>query len=359
MRAANPITLRGVRKSYGSVVALRDVDLEITSGEFVTLLGPSGSGKTTLLMIIAGFTRPDAGSIRIGEREVVLVPPHKRDIGLVFQSYALFPHMSVGENVAFPLRYRHVGRSEMADRVRRALDLVRLSGFEDRRVHELSGGQSQRVALARALVFEPAILLMDEPLSALDKKLRENMQVELRNLHARLGTTTVYVTHDQREALTMSTRIAVMNAGSVVQVGAPLDIYERPRNHFVADFMGESQFLAVDYARDGVVRLNGAVLRTTRLPPWSEQQHHLLVRPEKVEIVSARAEANDLNTFDGRVVDVLYQGEDLLIAVKLDGGQQIHVRRPTAQATMRNLPSRDQELTLGIHPADSVIVAEQ
>jgi len=257
MRAANPIALRGVRKSYGDVIALQAIDLDIAAGEFLTLLGPSGSGKTTLLMIIAGFIRPDAGSIRIAEREILLVPPHRRDIGLVFQNYALFPHMSVGENVAFPLRYRKMSRPEMQSRVQRALDLVRLGGFEDRRVHQLSGGQSQRVALARALVFEPAILLMDEPLSALDKKLRENMQGELKALHERLGTTTVYVTHDQREALTMSTRIAVMKSGAIVQVGRPLDVYERPDSHFVADFMGESQFLEVQYGRDGTISYEG------------------------------------------------------------------------------------------------------
>src|SRR6185312_4907455 len=195
-RTAIPITIRGVSKSYGSARALDAVDLDIRSGEFLTLLGPSGSGKTTLLMVLAGFIRPDVGSVRFGEREVVRLAPHKRDIGFVFQSYALFPHMDVAGNIAFPLKLRGVPAAEVARRVEAALDTVKLGGYGARRVDELSGGQRQRVALARAIVFEPSVVLMDEPLSALDKKLREAMQIEIRQLHDRLGTTTVYVTHD-------------------------------------------------------------------------------------------------------------------------------------------------------------------
>ena len=219
--ASLPITVRQITKSYGSVRALDQVDLDIRSGEFLTLLGPSGSGKTTLLMVLAGFTRPDHGSLKFGETEVIRLAPHKRGIGMVFQSYALFPHMSVGANIAFPLRLRGVAKPDIARRVEQALALVQLAGYATRRVDELSGGQRQRVALARAIVFEPRILLMDEPLSALDKQLREHMQIELRRLHEQLGMTTVYVTHDQREALTMSDRVAVLNHGKLMQYGPP------------------------------------------------------------------------------------------------------------------------------------------
>ena len=225
---ALPITIRGVTKTYGRVHALDAVDLDIRSGEFLTLLGPSGSGKTTLLMVLAGFNRPDRGSVRFGEREVIRTPPHLRDVGMVFQNYALFPHMSVAGNVGYPLRMRRTARAEIAARVERALDVVQLGGYGERRIDQLSGGQMQRVALARAIVFEPRILLMDEPLSALDKKLRDRMQIELRHLHDRLGMTTVYVTHDQREALTMSDRIAVINHGRLMQLDTPQRLYERP-----------------------------------------------------------------------------------------------------------------------------------
>src|SRR5690606_14562669 len=219
--ASLPITIRKLTKSYGEVHALDNVDLDIESGEFLTLLGPSGSGKTTVLMVLAGFTRPDSGSVLFGDREVVRLAPHKRDVGMVFQSYALFPHMDVAGNIAFPLRLRGVGRTETAQRVERALETVKLGGYGKRRIDQLSGGQRQRVALARAIVFEPRILLMDEPLSALDKQLREHMQVELRQLHDQLGTTTIAVTHDQREALTMSDRVAVLHQGCLMQFAEP------------------------------------------------------------------------------------------------------------------------------------------
>ena len=224
-----PLTISGVTKSYGSLKALDNVSIDVKSGEFVTLLGPSGSGKTTLLMVLAGFVRPDSGSVRFGDEEVIRKPPHKRGVGMVFQNYALFPHMNVLNNVAFPLKLRRVAQDEIAERVQGALDLVQLGDLGQRRVDQLSGGQRQRVALARAIVFDPQILLMDEPLSALDKKLREQMQIEIRHLHEKLGRTTVYVTHDQREALTMSDRVAVIDFGQFKQIDAPKDLYERPR----------------------------------------------------------------------------------------------------------------------------------
>ena len=257
--------MRGLTRRYGSMVALDGVDLDVAQGEFLTLLGPSGSGKTTLLMILAGFTRPDAGSIRFGGVEVVRTPPHKRNLGVVFQSYALFPHMDVAANVAFPLVLRGVNGAERTRRVNAALELVQLGALGGRRVQELSGGQRQRVALARAIVFEPGILLMDEPLSALDKKLREQMQIELRHLHRRLGTTVIYVTHDQREALTMSDRVAVIDHGRVAQIDTPRRLYEAPASHFVADFIGDSTFLGVTVS-DGVARWRSQTITPAVMP---------------------------------------------------------------------------------------------
>src|SRR5689334_22179679 len=258
-----PISIRDVTKTYGRTKALDNVSLEIASGEFITLLGPSGSGKTTLLMVLAGFIRPDCGEIWFGDRDISLAPPHKRDVGMVFQNYALFPHMTVAGNLAYPLKLRRLSRAEIEERVRRTLDLVQLSGFGDRQVHQLSGGQRQRVALARAIIFEPRILLMDEPLSALDKNLREKMQLEIRRLHDRLGLTSVYVTHDQREALTMSDRIAVLNRGHLVQLDQPRDLYEQPASRFIADFIGETHCVPVD-VHDGKALLFGKVLHLDR-----------------------------------------------------------------------------------------------
>ncbi len=260
---ALPISISRITKRYGDIHALDNVDLEIRSGEFLTLLGPSGSGKTTLLMVLAGFTRPDHGSIKFGDEEIILKPPHTRNVGMVFQSYALFPHMDVAHNVGFPLKLRSVSKAEIAERVEQALNTVQLGGYGKRQINQLSGGQKQRVALARAIVFDPRILLMDEPLSALDKKLREHMQIELRHLHEKLGMTTVYVTHDQREALTMSDRIAVINHGKLMQLDTPREIYDRPANRFVADFIGESTFLKLE-DKAGKLMFGGQAHRGSR-----------------------------------------------------------------------------------------------
>ena len=234
------VEIRSASKIYGSVRALDDVSLDIAAQEFVSLLGPSGSGKTTLLGILGGFVQPSAGTILFGGRDVTFTPPHKRDIGIVFQNYALFPHMSVGENVAFPLRARRLPKSTYAERVRAALAMVDLAGYEERGIGQLSGGQRQRVALARAMIFEPRLILMDEPLSALDKQLRETMQIELRQLHKRLGATIIYVTHDQREALTMSDRVAILKDGKLVQIDKPSRLHDHPADAFVASFIGEA-----------------------------------------------------------------------------------------------------------------------
>jgi len=255
MGGAPPLRLEDVSKSFGGVQVLKPLRLELAQGEMLALLGPSGCGKTTTLRLIAGFEAPDAGSIVIGGRDMTAVPPNRRGLGMVFQNYSLFPHMSVGENVAFGLRMRHVPAAEKARRIRAMLQMMRLEGFEDRQVHQLSGGQQQRIALARALATEPSILLLDEPLGALDKNLRERMQFELRDIQHKLGITSILVTHDQEEALTMSDRVAVMAQGEVVQIGRPTDVYERPRTRFVSEFLGTANiFTGVVKAPAGPAR---------------------------------------------------------------------------------------------------------
>jgi putative spermidine/putrescine transport system ATP-binding protein len=350
-----PISIRDVAKTYGRTAALDNVSLEIASGEFITLLGPSGSGKTTLLMVLAGFIRPDSGEVRFGDRDVSLVPPHKRDVGMVFQNYALFPHMTVDGNLAYPLKLRGIGRAEIEARVRRALDMVQLAGLGERQVDQLSGGQRQRVALARAIIFEPRILLMDEPLSALDKKLREQMQIEVRHLHQRLGMTTVYVTHDQREALTMSDRIAVINHGRFRQIDRPVDLYERPGNRFIAEFIGESHFLPVQ-VKNGGAYVNGAALKLAQPPRQNAAAQFLVLRPEKLKVVD-QADSAGLNVFTGEVKELVYQGESSLLYVSLPGGEPIAVRHP-AGSTERALPPPGAPITLGLAPDDTIIVPE-
>ena len=322
---ALPIRIRGLTKRYGSVYALNSVDLNVHSGEFLTLLGPSGSGKTTLLMAIAGFNRPDSGSIRFGEDEIILTPPHKRDVGMVFQSYALFPHMSVADNIAFPLKLRGVSSAERAARVEEALDTVQLSGFGARGINQLSGGQRQRVALARAFVFGPRILLMDEPLSALDKKLRERMQIELKHLHRKLGVTTVYVTHDQREALTMSDRIAVINDGELVQLDVPRVIYDNPANAFVADFIGESTMLPLTSDNAGGLYFRDQKVGETDLGRGGEWT--LVVRPERLYFAEPGAVTDDRTiVLKGVLKEAVFQGESEMALVAIDDGTEMAVR---------------------------------
>ena len=351
-----PLTIRGIGKSYGPVVALDDVDLDVRSGEFITLLGPSGSGKTTLLMVLAGFVRPDRGSLRFGDVEMVRTPPHKRNVGMVFQNYALFPHMNVFSNIAFPLKLRGIGGAESAERVAKSLQLVRLGGLEQRRVDQLSGGQRQRVALARAIVFGPRILLMDEPLSALDKKLREYMQIEIRHLHERLGMTTVYVTHDQREALTMSDRVAVIDRGRIQQLDEPKRLYERPGNKFVADFIGESAFLPVS-VEGKVARLGGIPLTLAEPPTSTETEQFLLVRPEKLEVLPNGA-ADGFNRLDGTVREVVYQGDSFLLYVMLEAGSLVAVRNLSRGGTIDRVPPPGSPIALGLSMSDTIVVAE-
>ena len=352
--AALPVTMTGLAKHYGSVRAIDDVSLSVERGEFVTLLGPSGSGKTTLLMLIAGFARPNAGSIRIGEAEVVRLPPHKRDVGMVFQSYALFPHMNVGENIAYPLKLRGVSMEERRRRTAAVLEMMQLGGYETRRVDQLSGGQRQRVALARAIVFEPRILLMDEPLSALDKQLRERMQIELRLLHDRLGTTTIAVTHDQREALTMSDRVAVLHQGRLVQYASPRELYERPANRFVAEFIGESNFLPVEVA-GGEARYAGQRLALAE-PAQDGGAQELLLRPEKLVLLEPGEALPNGNRFQGRLTQAIFQGESVLLNVKLDGGGEVQARLPNRRLAVAGLPDIGQAIALGLAAEDALLL---
>ncbi|RWA75040.1 ABC transporter ATP-binding protein [Mesorhizobium sp.] len=355
--SALPIGIHGIEKRFGAVSILSDLSLDVAAGEFLTLLGPSGSGKTTLLMILAGFVRANAGSIKVGGEEIITMPPHQRNIGMVFQNYALFPHMNVFHNVAFPLKQRRVSAADTRERVEKALDLVRLQGLGERRVDQLSGGQRQRVALARAIVFEPRIVLMDEPLSALDKGLREHMQIELRNLHRRLGMTTVYVTHDQREAITMSDRIAVMNAGRIEQIDQPEALYARPKTKFVAGFIGESNFIPVE-CRNGSVWHEDRKLRMSDPIP-AVGRHLMVVRPEKLRLVADGEQAGVLNMLPATVGDVIYQGDSFICYATLRDGRQVMLRDYCRSDVLARLPAPGEPITLGIDAQDVVLVADQ
>ena len=356
---ALPISIRGLTKKYGDLNALNSVDLEIKSSEFLTLLGPSGSGKTTLLMAIAGFDRPDAGSIKFGDAEMVLTPPHKRDVGMVFQSYALFPHMTVSENIGFPLKLRGLAAKEARGRVDEALATVQLSGLGDRGIDQLSGGQRQRVALARAFVFRPRILLMDEPLSALDKKLREHMQIELKQIHRQLGVTTVYVTHDQREALTMSDRIAVINDGELVQVDTPEAIYNRPKDQFVADFIGESTMLTL--TRDGDGRLSfGAEIISSSTPDSSVSNWRLVIRPERLHLLEGGANTSEKQVvFRGRVTEYVFQGETAFALVALNDTTILSVRFGTGAGSRLRSLELGALVSVGLMREDVILIPEE
>ena len=350
-----PIVIEGLTKQYGDLYALDSVNLSIKSGEFLTLLGPSGSGKTTLLMALAGFTRPDYGRISFGAEDVTLKPPHMRDVGMVFQSYALFPHMSVADNIGYPLKLRKVARADREQRVNAALDTVQLAGYGERKITQLSGGQKQRIALARAIVFNPRIVLMDEPLSALDKKLRDHMQIELRHMHDRLGMTTVYVTHDQREALTMSDRIAVINKGQVMQLGSPREIYDTPANRFVADFIGESTFLPIGrHGRDlffADQKIMARAAETTTGPIV------LVVRPEHL-IPLTEQPNDDTNVFATTVRDIVYQGDAILFCLELGNGTRVMMRKGCNSRNDLASICVGDKLTVGLHRDDAVVVAD-
>ena len=325
-----------VRKSYdGKVDAVRALNLDVADGEFLTLLGPSGSGKTTTLTMLAGFEQPTEGSIFIGAEDITRVPVEKRGIGMVFQNYALFPNMTVGENIAFPLRVRGLGRAAIAEKVARALAMVRLEGLADRRTVQLSGGQQQRVAVARALVFEPRLVLLDEPLGALDRQLREQMQYELKHLHERLGVTMVYVTHDQIEAMTMSDRVAVFNAGALCQIAEPRRLYEEPESLFVAQFLGESNALPGTLGDDGVVVLPGGE-RVAATAVAGKGAVTLVVRPEKVALGAAAAAC--ANCFPARLLEVSFLGDQLRLRMAALGCEDFIVKLANAAGQGRLEP---------------------
>jgi putative spermidine/putrescine transport system ATP-binding protein len=348
------VRLAGVRKDFGEVVAVAGIDLDIRTGEFFTLLGPSGSGKTTCLRMIAGFERPDAGTIDLAGEDVTGLPPYERDVNTVFQDYALFPHMSVGENVAYGLRVRRVGREERERRVREALAMVRLEGFEDRRPSQLSGGQRQRVALARALVNRPRVLLLDEPLGALDLKLRQQLQVELKRIQGEVGITFVYVTHDQDEALSMSDRIAVMDGGRVLQVGSPHEVYDQPGTRFVAGFVGVSNLLElpVDAVDGTLARLRlgagDAVSAQTRgheLQPGSVAI--VTIRPERIALHEGTAAGAEGCHASGVVRESLYAGPTSRFVVALDGGGELMVVRQNVDTSYQDAEAlRGRAVTL-------------
>ena len=324
---AADLALSGLSKSYGATTAVDHVTLRIATGEMVALLGPSGCGKTTTLRMVAGLVEPSGGDVVLGGRTITHVPVHRRNIGMLFQNYALFPHMTVGENVAFGLETRGVKRRAAAERVREALQLVQLDGFAARLPAALSGGQQQRVALARALVIEPSVLLLDEPLGALDKGLREDMQVELRQLQRRLGITTVMVTHDQEEALTLADRIVVMRNGRLEQVGTPQEIYSRPRTRFVAGFIGASNVLPGQVAgRDGaaaIVALPGGGLISIPAAMATDGEVLVAVRPEAVRVHPGAPEPGTLNAAPATVDQVIYRGAVTHLHLRLDDGARL------------------------------------
>jgi putative spermidine/putrescine transport system ATP-binding protein len=329
------VRLAGVRKTYGDVVAVDGIDLEVAPGEFFTLLGPSGSGKTTTLRMIAGFEIPDAGSVELAGQDVSRLPPYDREVNTVFQDYALFPHMTVADNVEYGMRVRKVARSERASRATQALEMVRLSGYGARKPGELSGGQRQRVALARAIVNRPRVLLLDEPLGALDLKLREQMQVELKGIQGDVGITFIYVTHDQDEALTMSDRIAVFNEGRVEQVGVPAEIYERPATRFVTGFVGVSNLLE----RDG---------------------RRFTVRPEKIRLLEPTDDGAGLHTERGVIRDVAYAGMITRYLVQLDEGGELQVVRQNLETSSAEaLEQRGRQVTVGWRTDQMVAVQEE
>ncbi|WP_407049853.1 ABC transporter ATP-binding protein [Methyloraptor flagellatus] len=348
------VSIRSATKRYGEFRALDDVSLDVAPGEFVSILGPSGSGKTTFLGILGGFVQPTSGAIFIGDRDVTWMPPHKRDIGIVFQNYALFPHMSVAENVTFPLRARRMPKSEWPARLASALDMVELGGYGDRRIDELSGGQRQRVALARAMIFEPRLILMDEPLSALDKQLRETMQIELKHLHRKLAATIIYVTHDQREALTMSDRVAIMRKGRIVQIDTPERLHDAPVDSFVAGFIGEAALIPVRRLDGHTVMLGPNRLVAARPVPVADELF-LAVHAEKPTIV-ADGDETAVNRLAGTVIETLYQGESVRVFVEIDGGARLSLRVPSNRHGRSLIKAPGQRIVVALDPDDTVVV---
>jgi spermidine/putrescine transport system ATP-binding protein len=365
------VELRNVTKRFPGpsgeeVTAVRNVTLQIRDGEFFSMLGPSGCGKTTSLRMIAGFEMPSAGDICLHGRPQGQTPPFQRPVNTVFQSYALFPHMTVGENVAFGLEMKRVSKPEIAKRVRQALEMVRLPHMEKRRPKQLSGGQQQRIALARALINRPEVLLLDEPLGALDLKLRKEMQLELKTLQREVGITFVYVTHDQEEALTMSDRIAVMSGGVALQVGTPGEIYERPNCRFVADFIGETNFLEGTLVGRpngcAEVELGPGVRVRADLSPdqalSAGQKVTVAVRPEKLHLGAAQTAADGANVVPGRVEEVVYIGTDTQYGVRLDTGHKVRVRAQNHDPFSRPAAAAGQPVAVAFAPPAARVLTE-
>lgn len=355
----NMIVLEGVRKSYGSFVAVHETDLVVREGEFLSLLGPSGSGKSTILNIIAGAVAPTSGRILLNGQNVSRMPPRERGLGMVFQNYALLPHLNVFDNIAFPLRIRRVGKEEIGKRVRDALDRVGLVGYEHRKPRELSGGQQQRVGIARCIVYSPSVILMDEPLGALDKKLREQLQVEIKRLHRDLGTTIVYVTHDQEEALDLSDRVCLMNRGRIAQIGAPQELYFEPTNTFVADFVGESNLIeGIVRDKDTVITAGGltlAVRSTEGHPPESKVK--VLVRPENIRVTEGseqRVVPAQQNHCTGEITQTSFIGGMIRIEVRCQGDMILRIKTASSRASDR-LPPEGQ-VTVSWTASDSVVL---
>ncbi len=365
----NGLRLERLSKNFGEFIAVEDVNLHIRRGEFLTILGPSGSGKTTLLMIIAGFLEATTGDIQFDGLSIMSLRPEKRNFGMVFQGYALFPHMTVRQNIAYPLEVRKVGREKILTRVEEMLELVQLATFGDRLPRQLSGGQQQRVALARALIFDPLVLLLDEPLGALDKKLRSDVQTQLKHLHRKVGKTFVYVTHDQEEALSMSDRVVILNHGRVIQVGSPQELYERPSTVFASKFIGKSNIL-----RGVVNQVNGNEVVYAIAEKYFQQlvlnenfsnndEIILALRPEKIKIVRSKVGSNEINILVGRIIDVTYFGSKISVNVetdsvgefivevqawnnkeKLEEGQEISLTwSPDAAITVKDIESKFKE----------------
>jgi len=353
------VYLKSLTKKFGKVVAVDDISLHVAEGEFLTLLGPSGSGKTTTLMMVAGFEMPTSGQIFIRGDNILSVPPYERNIGMVFQNYALFPHMTVFGNIAFPLKMRNRPKEKINERVERVLETVKMPGFENRYPKQLSGGQQQRVALARALVYDPPLLLMDEPLGALDKKLREYMQIEIRNLQRELKITSLYVTHDQEEALTMSDRIAVFDEGKIQQVGTPDELYEKPSNRFVADFIGESNFMEGLITRldDGKAILTAADreidIPCPKLPDLAlDQEVQLVIRPEKIKFVDSSDRLPV--TLKGVVEELIYIGEIMRYRVRISKVQTVEVKQQISYGI--NAFKKGDHVLIGWNLEDSKIL---
>ena len=351
------IEAEGIWKRYGEVAACRDVNLTIEASEFVTLLGPSGSGKTTLLNIIAGFTKPTEGSLKVDGHDLTRTPSHKRDIGMVFQQYALFPHMTVAENVMFPLKQRKMPAAEAKQKVQLALQTVHLGDLGHRRPGQLSGGQQQRVALARAIVYGPRVLLMDEPLGALDKKLREWLQLEIKRVHREVGSTFVFVTHNQEEALVLSDRIAVFNNGGIEQVGTADELYERPRTLFVARFLGDSTTLrgTASARSDGGTDLDvgGSVVRAAgRLDSAAGA---VVVRPERMRILDSGEVPAGMNAIKAKVVEAVYLGSARVLQLQRRDGTELTVREPAGSWSNAE---RGQTVLAGWRIEDGVLLAD-